>query len=105
MTPDATPQEREQIMTTVEKKGLSLHDVEEVKQSVDRGANIEEAIETVQKESTEAKRTGGIKVSTRVVFTGDYATALETAANDRSASDEQIVRTAVTQWLEQEGYL
>lgn len=96
--------EGERVMKRIQEEGLSLHDVEEVKQSVDRGKDVDEAIEEVKQEATE-KREGGIKVSTRVVFTGDYATAVQRAATDRSASDEQIVRTAVTQWLESEGYL
>lgn len=103
-TLDATPEEREQVMDLVEEKGLSLHEVEEAKQQADRGRDLNEAIETVAKESKEPKEVPN-KVSVRVRFTGDLADAIEAAGSERSASDEQIVRTAVEQWLESEGYL
>jgi len=94
--------EGEQVMQKVAKEGLSLHDTEELKQRVDRGQDVDTAIREIKK-SKEPE--GEIKVSTRVVFTGDYAEAIETAAKDRGASDEEVVRVAVERWLEMEGYL
>jgi ParB/RepB/Spo0J family partition protein len=95
-------EEGEQVMQKVAKEGLSLHDTEELKQRVERGQDVDTAIQDI-KESKEPE--GEIKVSTRVVFTGDYAEAIETAAKDRGASDEEVVQVAVERWLEQEDYV
>jgi len=94
--------EGEQLVQKVEKEGLSQHDIREMKRRVDRGESPEDAIEQV---ATEKSKKGEIRVQAEVTFTGDYAQAIDTAARDRGASENQIVHAAVEEWLEREGYI
>lgn len=94
------------LLEVVREKGLSYEDVTEARKRVDTG-QAESPIEAVKQvaEKKEEQANGDIIVHTRTTFTDDYARAIKRAAEDRSASDDQIVRTAVSQWLEQEDYL
>jgi len=94
--------EGEQLVQKVEKEGLSQHDIREMKRRVDRGESPEDAIEQV---ATEKSKKGEIRVQAEVTFTGDYAQAIDTAARDRGASENQIVHAAVEEWLERKGYI
>lgn len=100
----------EEVLELVRERGASHDDIREARARFDKGQaeTTIEAVEQVIKEReerNESKTNGQIIVHTRTTFTGDYASAIKRAAEDRSASDDQIVRTAVSQWLEQEGYL
>ena len=95
-------EEGEHVLQEVAESGLGETSMEEVEQRVNRGENVEEAIQQVKQEQNNE---GGISVHTRVVFTGRHAEAIENAAKDRGASDDQIVRVAVENWLDREGYL
>jgi len=95
-------EEGERVLEKVADAGLGETTMEEVEQLVTRGQDVEEAIEQVKQEQN---NDGGISVHTRVVFTGRHAEAIEHAAKDRGASDDQIVRVAVEEWLEREGYI
>lgn len=100
----------EKVLELVRERGASHEDLREARKRMDTG-QAETTIEAVEQvieqreERQEAKTNGEIIVHTRTTFTGDYASAIKRAAEDRSASDDQIVRTAVSQWLEEEGYL
>lgn len=95
-------EEGERILQKVADAGLGDSSMEEVNQRVNRGQDIEEAIQQVKQER---ESDSGITVHTRVVFTGRHAEAIERAAKDRGASDEQIVRVAVESFLQDKGYL
>ena len=95
-------EEGERILQEVAESGLGDASMEEVNQRVNRGQDVEEAIQQVKQGQNNE---GGISVHTRVVFTGRHAEAIENAAKDRGASDDQIVRVAVENWLDREGYL
>jgi len=94
----------ETLLEQAQKEGLGERDMREVKKLTERGKSVDAAMDDVIRSKKET-REGDIKVNTRVTFTGDYAQAIEHAAKDRGASDEQIVRAAVETWLEREGYI
>lgn len=94
--------EGEELALKIADKDLSQKEVKEIAKSVRRGKEIEEAIETVEKEKPEK---GEIRVRARVTVTGQKAEALRDCAKDRATSEEEIVREAIERYLEEEGYL
>lgn len=99
-----------ELLQAVREKGLSEVDVTEARKRVDTG-QAESPIEAVRQvaeekeEQREAKTNGEDTVHIRTTFTGDHAKAIKRASEDRSASNDQVVRTAVVKWLESNGYL
>ncbi len=93
------------------KKGLSEEEVRQVQSQVEEGASFQEAVQQAtgidrkQQEAFTQARSGGIKVRTEITFTGDYASAIQRASKDRGASENQIARVAIENWLEKNGYL
>lgn len=97
-------EEREEAVRTVVRDGVSDRQLREAKKRAERsGDSLTKEIKNVNKESEEKE--GGIKVETRVTFTGNYAMGLQKAAKESGTSEEQVVRKAIRDYLTEEGYL
>lgn len=100
----------EKVLKQIQKRGLNENDVREVKKRADRGQSIQQAVEQVADEKREKRlhteaRIGSVKVRTKITFTGDYASAIQQASKDRGASENQIARIAIEEWLKNKNYL
>lgn len=95
-------EEGEALVERAIEHDLSQDDVREVTDKIEAGRDIDEAVaQTVEEKHT----TGGIKVSANVTFSGDHAGALTSYAKDRGMTENEVVREAITDYLEREGYL
>lgn len=96
-------EEGEEVLKEVASKDLSQSDVLELRKRVDRGEDIDEVVDEIAAEKED--REGSMRVNTNTTFSGDYAQALKEAAKDRGTSEDQVVRTAIEEYLTEEGYL
>lgn len=92
-------EEGEEVLEQVQEENLSQNDVREAREKVEtEDKEPQEAIEEVNE-----SKDGSIDVS--VKFTGDKATAIEQAAEDKATRTDKIIQEAVETYLESEGYL
>jgi ParB-like chromosome segregation protein Spo0J len=90
-----------ELAAKYERGEVTTTDIEDIHRRVKRGADPEEAIQQVEAEVNE----GEISVTAKVKITGRKAERLRMAAEDRVTSEEGIIRMAVEDWLDREGYL
>lgn len=94
----------QEIVEKVSKNDLSQAEVIEAEKRSRRGEDFDEVLnEKIQEKNS--KPEGEIKANVNITFTGDYAMALQQAAKDRGTSEQQVVKGAIEQYLESEGYL
>jgi ParB/RepB/Spo0J family partition protein len=90
-----------ELAAKYERGEVTKADIEDIHRRVRRGADPDEAIQQVEAEVNE----GEISVTATVKITGRKAERLREAARDRATSEEGIIRVAVEEWLDREGYL
>lgn len=93
----------EKVVEKVAEENLSQSQVLEATKRARRGEDIDEVVEEMAQSRQE--REGDIRVNVSVTFTGDYGEGLREAARDMGTSEERVVRGAIEQYLEEEGYL
>lgn len=81
---------------------LSRHDIDQASARVRRGENPEEAIKQVAEETN---NDSDVRCRVRLKFTGDAAEALETAATQWGATENQVARKVILRYLDTEGFL
>lgn len=97
-------EERASVVKHVVEGDMSQREVREARKRSERsGRPMNETIREVSEERQNSQ--GGIRVDTRVTFTGKHAEALQRAARDSGTSEEQVVKGAIEAYLSQEGYL
>jgi ParB/RepB/Spo0J family partition protein len=96
----------EKMAAAVVREGLSQHDVAEAKERVSQGAKPEDAVAEVSQEKRQ-QREVSITQRSNVEFTlsDDEAEALETAAKQRGATENQVARQEIVRYLNREGFL
>lgn len=104
----------ERVVKKFQEKGITeTKDIREVKQVVESRTvdgqdvdveTVEQAIDEVAAYKQEQQESD-IRVYVDVTFTGEAGDALTDAAKDRGATKRQIVREAIEDYLEREGFL
>lgn len=92
----------EELLKKIEEHDLSADDAEELAKKVKRGRDMDDAL---AKTIEEKHNTGDIKVKANVTFSGEYAGALTNYAQDRGMTENEVVREAIQDYLNREGYL
>jgi ParB/RepB/Spo0J family partition protein len=98
-------EEREEVVKTLSKSDLSQRDVLEATKQArrDEETDLKEVIKEMDSQKSENE--GEIRVRTRVTFTGNQADGLKDAAKDLGTSEEEVVRNAIQDYLESNGYV
>jgi ParB/RepB/Spo0J family partition protein len=95
-TEDLGKGEREEMAHRVERGDMSRSDVREVAKSVERGADFEDATDSV----TEARDTsGGGTIGVELTLPGDVSTELTNHARGEGVSNEEVIRRALREYL------
>lgn len=92
----------EELLERVVEHDLNKDDVRELAKKVERGKEMDSALAQTIEEKHDA---GGIKVKANVTFSGEYAGALTDYAQDRGMTENEVVREAIQNYLNTEGYL
>jgi ParB family chromosome partitioning protein len=99
-----SPEERQKAIKKVQQSGLADRALLEAKKRAENsGDSFDEVIDTLSQEK-EKKQKSGIKVEARVTVAGHEAEALQEAAKDLGTSEEDVVRRAVGDFLDSQGY-
>jgi ParB/RepB/Spo0J family partition protein len=94
--------EGEELLKKAVEHDLNKDDVRELAKKVERGKDMDSALaQTIE----EKHDTGDIKVKANVTFSGEYAGALTNYAQDRGMTENEVVREAIQNYLNTEGYL
>ena len=89
----------QELVQQASEEELSQRDLKTVREYTGRGESVDTAVEKV----AETKR--GEYTRKKVRFDGKTSNAIREFAQDRGTSDGQIIREAVSDYLESEGYL
>lgn len=98
-------EEREEVVKTVAESDLSQRDILEATKQARRNDNkgLKEVVEEMDENKSENE--GEIRVRARVTVTGNQADGLKSAAKELGTSEEEVVRKAVQDYLESNGYV
>lgn len=96
--------ERESVVRKVQESNLAKRELREARKRAENSDDsFEEVIDTISQEKEE-KQESGIKVEARITIAGHDAEALRNAAKDLGTSEEGVVRRAIEEFLDTEGY-
>lgn len=98
-------EEREEVVKKVAESDLSQRDVLEATKQARRSEdkNLKQVVGEMSEDKSENE--GDIRIRARVTVTGSQADGLKNAAKDLGTSEEEVVRQAVQDYLDSNGYI